>query len=713
MNNLEQIVCQYYKDKDGNPMSYHIRRKHQISPKNYQIQLDGIPDEYRGVDVIEPIGLYRVYNADEITEDSYWVRDDGNVFFHESRACQNVMLDYYSIGLPVVGAGRIYTLLDEEGNVIETLEDILEKGKTVIEALKTMSDVIVAINDLKTSAYEGIKVVNTLDSTIDKGYELLTKLNAVEYVQKTDFNNTVKKINSDIQSNDSKIKNISKQIEERKITHVNNFGAKGDGRTDDYESIQSAIDYCAQNNLTTLYFSDNIYYTTKSINTKGIKIIGYGQPYIPFLDWGYTRDNIDKYSYYKDKCRGTIITSDKDINIFSSGLNACNIGIFGNRLSKNQNGISQTQGNQPINLNNCMIVGMGKDAINAPYGLISPYIKNSDLLQNGRHGIFIDKEIGNYTGETNHVIIQNCLIERNESHGIYGNIMGRGFTVENCIMEFNGEPSDDKRKKPKSIDDVIFNVYLNIYKNGGMGVGKITFKGNYSEETCGMLYINAKNPCGTIDIQDNFWTPYSQDIYSCGIALGGWINGVNISSNNFYTTKDYILLLDNHNIMGLTTDMEYTGIIGNNDGATKESQYDGNDHYYYNIKSNGYKKMYNFNAGSIKAKSFSASDGVTYYFLNDKKFTGDNHLEGVDIGIDGYYCNWTGYALKIGGNYVGIIRGWSIPNKCLIIKGDRQIDIGDGSFSIEKVGGFQTKNGKGDDRKIVIDWDDSLFVSPR
>ena len=107
MNNLEQIVCQYYKDKNGNPMSYHIRRKHQISPKNYQIQLDGIPDEYRGVEVIEPIGLYRVYNADEITEDSYWVRDDGNVFFHESRACQNVLLDYYSIGLPIVTGKQI------------------------------------------------------------------------------------------------------------------------------------------------------------------------------------------------------------------------------------------------------------------------------------------------------------------------------------------------------------------------------------------------------------------------------------------------------------------------------------------------------------------------------------------------------------------------------------------------------------------------------
>ena len=222
MNNLEQIVCQYYKDKNGNPMSYHIRRKHQISPKNYQIQLDGIPDEYRGVEVIEPIGLYRVYNADEITEDSYWVRDDGNVFFHESRACQNVMLDYYSIGLPVVGAGRIYTLLDEEGNVIETLEDILKKGKTVIEALKTINDVIVVIDELKTSIYQGTKVVNTLDKTIEDGYILLAKLNAVEYIQRPEFNETISEINSNIEKNkkdsEDNIQTINNNIDKIKKT---------------------------------------------------------------------------------------------------------------------------------------------------------------------------------------------------------------------------------------------------------------------------------------------------------------------------------------------------------------------------------------------------------------------------------------------------------------------------------------------------------------
>lgn len=220
MNNLEQIVCQYYKDKNGNPMSYHIRRNHQVSPKNYQIQLDGVPDEYRGIEVIEPIGFSRVYNPDEITEKTYWVRNDGNVFFHKTMACKEVKMDYYSIGLPVVGCGRIYTLLDEEGNVIETLEDILSKGKTVVEALKTMNDVIVTIDELKTTQFEAIKCKEVLDTGIDEADRLLHALNEIDFVKNKTFTDTVEGINKEIKKTNDEIeknkKSSDKIFEENK-----------------------------------------------------------------------------------------------------------------------------------------------------------------------------------------------------------------------------------------------------------------------------------------------------------------------------------------------------------------------------------------------------------------------------------------------------------------------------------------------------------------
>ncbi|MGL6184706.1 MAG: carbohydrate binding domain-containing protein [Clostridium chrysemydis] len=198
MNNLEQIVAQYYTDYDGNPMSYHIIRNFQISPNNYQIQLDGVYDKHKGVEVIEPSGLFRVYNHDELSENRYYVRADGNVFFDKSMAGKIVKVDYYSIGLPCIGAGRIYTLLDDKGNVIETLQDILQAGQTVIESLKTFGDVKIVIDEIKTSQYQALKCRQNLDEGIDDATALLNRLNAIDFVQKNQFTQMVGNFNEKV-----------------------------------------------------------------------------------------------------------------------------------------------------------------------------------------------------------------------------------------------------------------------------------------------------------------------------------------------------------------------------------------------------------------------------------------------------------------------------------------------------------------------------------
>lgn len=205
MNNLEQIVAQYYTDINGNPMSYHIVRNFTISPNNYQIQLDGIYDKHKGVEVIEPEGLFRVYNHDEIAPNRYFVRADGNVFFDASMASKTVKVDYYSIGLPCIGAGRIYTLLDDKGNVIETLQDILKAGQLVVDSLKTMGDVKIVIDEIQTSKNQALKCRENLDEGIDDANKLYSKLNSVDYVQKNQFVQTVDRIDNDLDNTDKKI----------------------------------------------------------------------------------------------------------------------------------------------------------------------------------------------------------------------------------------------------------------------------------------------------------------------------------------------------------------------------------------------------------------------------------------------------------------------------------------------------------------------------
>ncbi|MDM0453933.1 glycosyl hydrolase family 28-related protein [Clostridium perfringens] len=498
-----------------------------------------------------------------------------------------------------------------------------------------------------------------------------------------------------------------------KSVNLKSFGAKGDGITDDIDAINSSIEYCVKNNITQLYVPEGTYYVSKSIVTMGIKLVGLEEPFIPFLTWDYTRPKSiqDDYNKYKSKCKGSVFTTDKDINLFADGLNAYGIGLLGNRRVKNQNGISQIRGNQSIYLEKCIISGFGKCGVFAPFGLISPVFKECKIIQNGQNGICISNEVGDYTGETNQMYINNCYIARNESHGIYGNISGRGIHITNTSFESNGEPSDTERPKPTNETNVVYGCYLNLYNKGGFSNGAITLDNNYSEETYGLFHIVAYNPVYGISIRSNLWKPYDNINYSCGVLFGGWISGIDITKNNFYTTKDYVLFQNNNNIKNVSIDLPYVGKLAYDGGATLEVE-SKNDKTFCNILSNESKTIENFGEKSIIKSLYDNSNNTTYYFLNPNKLN-DSVFDNVDFGDEGSSFNFTGYALKFKSNYVGILRGWSKANKLLQTHGERYVPIEDGSFTIEKIGGFQTINGNGEVKKILIDWDNSLFVSDR
>lgn len=154
MNNLEHIITKYHTDKMGNPQSVHIIKKHQVSPIHNQIVLDELSDDFKGVNIITPENMYQVYNADEIVPDSFYIQNNSVIFFDKEMAGKEVVLEYYGIGIELLGANRVYTVLDANGNIIETLDDILKAGKIVIDAVKTMGDVIVIINQLNTTVNE-------------------------------------------------------------------------------------------------------------------------------------------------------------------------------------------------------------------------------------------------------------------------------------------------------------------------------------------------------------------------------------------------------------------------------------------------------------------------------------------------------------------------------------------------------------------------------
>lgn len=179
MRDLDRIITKYNRDINGNPVTNHIIRRHTVSAENYQVVLDFIPSEGLGVRILEPENLYQIYNSDELVEGTFYVDSvSGKVFFDKTMSSKEVLIDYYSIGLEMIGCERVYTCITPNGDVLETLGDILNGGKEVLETLKTMGDVIIVIEELKENIKVGNDVYERLGSVIDETTLLLRDLTA-------------------------------------------------------------------------------------------------------------------------------------------------------------------------------------------------------------------------------------------------------------------------------------------------------------------------------------------------------------------------------------------------------------------------------------------------------------------------------------------------------------------------------------------------------
>lgn len=179
MRNLDRIITKYNRDINGNPITNHIIRRHTVSSENYQVVLDFIPSESLGVRILEPENVYQIYNSDELVEGTFYVDSvSGKVFFDKTMASKEILIDYYSIGLEMIGCERVYTCIAPNGDVLETLGDILNGGKEVLETLKTMGDIIVVIEELKKNIKIGNDVYERLGLKIDVATKLLQDLTA-------------------------------------------------------------------------------------------------------------------------------------------------------------------------------------------------------------------------------------------------------------------------------------------------------------------------------------------------------------------------------------------------------------------------------------------------------------------------------------------------------------------------------------------------------
>lgn len=118
-------------------------------------------------------------------------RNTGSILFNSSMAGEKVIVDYSAIGNFCIPADSIFTNVDSNGNIIETLEGFMKKNKEIINSVNTIGNGVAVLNQLEAHIESGknltgniieggtlndkltktINSANTIDSNLKKGIE--------------------------------------------------------------------------------------------------------------------------------------------------------------------------------------------------------------------------------------------------------------------------------------------------------------------------------------------------------------------------------------------------------------------------------------------------------------------------------------------------------------------------------------------------------------
>lgn len=127
----DPLVIKWWTDNFGNKISVsRINEPHKVV--NNKITLDEIPDENYKV-IIQ--GLFEKKIGSILDVLDFMVNyTTGEITFHPLKEGQTINIQqYYSRGLICYPSSRIYCSLDNNGNIVETIDDYIEKITTSIE----------------------------------------------------------------------------------------------------------------------------------------------------------------------------------------------------------------------------------------------------------------------------------------------------------------------------------------------------------------------------------------------------------------------------------------------------------------------------------------------------------------------------------------------------------------------------------------------------
>lgn len=168
------IIAKRNVDSNQTPISVNLTELKQIIDVHSCLVLNQLPDEHYGINIDE---FTEVYDIEDVTTKSYKVDyANGVLYFHPNNIGKVIQVNYYGIGCTLLSASRIYTKYDKYGNVLETLEELIDKGKLYIQAIESLGGAVEVINRLENANSTGTILHENLLEDIRVGTPLNTNL---------------------------------------------------------------------------------------------------------------------------------------------------------------------------------------------------------------------------------------------------------------------------------------------------------------------------------------------------------------------------------------------------------------------------------------------------------------------------------------------------------------------------------------------------------
>lgn len=166
----DSLILKRNTDSQGNPVSINIVDIKPVMDNHSCIVLSQIPDEYYGLSIE---GYSEVFDVENVGAKDYKVDyANGVVYFNPVNIGKTITIDYKGIGCELIYSSRVASKLDAYGNVVETLEEMIEKGKNYLKLIETLGNAVTIINKLELEIKEGQTLYDLLHNDIAIGKPL-------------------------------------------------------------------------------------------------------------------------------------------------------------------------------------------------------------------------------------------------------------------------------------------------------------------------------------------------------------------------------------------------------------------------------------------------------------------------------------------------------------------------------------------------------------